>query len=56
MTNYSEHFKLDTTSAKEYIKFLKIFGNEDELECDEIGDGNINYIFRINFYVLLEEL
>lgn len=47
MTNYSEHFKLDTTSAKEYIKFLKIFGNEDELECDEIGDGNINYIFRI---------
>ena len=47
MTNYSEHFKLDTASAKEYIKFLKIFGNEDELECDEIGDGNINYIFRI---------
>lgn len=47
MNKYSKHFKLDTTTAIEYIKFLKIFDTEDKLICEEIGDGNINYIFKI---------
>lgn len=32
----------------EYVKEkLDIFNAEDELECREIGDGNLNYVFRI---------
>ena len=48
MEAYLEHFLLDTETAKEYVKeVLDYFPENSELECNEIGDGNINYVFRI---------
>lgn len=48
MSKYKEHFKMNESEAIEYIKAkLDIFQENDQLVCSEIGDGNINYIFRI---------
>lgn len=44
---YKEHFLLDKETAAEYAKeVLNIFEDEDVL-VEEIGDGNINYVFRV---------
>jgi len=46
--NYKEHFLLDTESVKKYvIDKLGYFNSGDEIEASEIGDGNINYVFKI---------
>lgn len=48
MSKYEKHFKMDEAQAIEYIRTkLDIFDRNDPLECVEIGDGNINYVFRI---------
>lgn len=48
MSKYKEHFKMNENQAIEYIKTkLESFNEDDEIECSEIGDGNINYIFRL---------
>ncbi|HSR04562.1 MAG TPA: S-methyl-5-thioribose kinase, partial [Proteiniclasticum sp.] len=48
MDNYKEHFLLDTESVKKYvIDKLGYFKSSDEIEASEIGDGNINYVFKI---------
>lgn len=48
MTNYSEYFKFDRNSILDYIKDRSdYFKKEEELEVAEIGDGNINYVYRI---------
>lgn len=47
MNKYLEHFRMSATDAVEYTKYFGIFSNEAELRGEEIGDGNINYIFRV---------
>ncbi len=48
MKDYTRHFLLDKESASQYAKDkLNIFRQDEELEVEEIGDGNINYVFRV---------
>lgn len=48
MSRYSEHFLMNAEEAKIYSKEVtKYFTAEEELEAVEIGDGNINYVFKI---------
>lgn len=45
---YAHHFLLDARSVCAYAKdVVHYFDVNDELECMEIGDGNINYVFKI---------
>ena len=46
--NYNEHFLLNTETAKTYaVEYLKYFNNISDIDCIEIGDGNINYVFKL---------
>lgn len=48
MSKYMKHFMLDKCTAEVYAKeVLSIFEETEELEVEEIGDGNINYVFKI---------
>lgn len=43
-----EYFKMDEEAVKEYsIEVLKFFEEGSFLDCKEIGDGNLNYVFRV---------
>ena len=44
---YANHFLLDCNEAINYTKEKGLFSKETKLVCQEIGDGNINYIFRV---------
>ena len=45
---YDKHFLLDDKSAIDYIRHKSDFFRADEkIVCKEIGDGNINYVFKI---------
>lgn len=44
---YQEHFLLDSTEIINYVKEKKLFLCNENLEAQEIGDGNINYVFRV---------
>lgn len=44
-----EYFSMDEEAAIAYSKeVLKYFDESAELICKEIGDGNLNYVFKIN--------
>ncbi|MDP0489127.1 MAG: S-methyl-5-thioribose kinase [Fusobacterium sp. JB021] len=47
MEKYKEHFRLSVADAINYTKDFNIFDKNSKLKGEEIGDGNINYIFRI---------
>ncbi|MGI6739696.1 MAG: S-methyl-5-thioribose kinase [Christensenellales bacterium] len=49
MSRFSKHFKMNEQDAIEYIleKVPDFFVPQAQLTCKEIGDGNINYVFRI---------
>ncbi|MGX6591918.1 S-methyl-5-thioribose kinase [Cetobacterium ceti] len=47
MTKYQEHFPMTVEDAVNYTKDFNIFPRESNLKGEEIGDGNINYIFRV---------
>ena len=45
---YSRHFLMDKETVKDYcVDYLHYFDKDDELEATEIGDGNINYVFKV---------
>lgn len=45
---YAKHFLLDVRTAIEYARDkLGYFDADEELGCSEIGDGNINYVFKV---------
>lgn len=48
MSKFDHNFSMDTQDAIEYVreKMPEFFGDVP-LKCSEIGDGNINYIFRV---------
>lgn len=48
MSNYEKFFLMDTESVKKYtVEVLHFFESTDELQAIEIGDGNINYVFKV---------
>ncbi|WEG73837.1 S-methyl-5-thioribose kinase [Vagococcus intermedius] len=48
MSKYKAHFLLDTQTVVDYVKVnLPFFDEEADLISHEIGDGNINYVFKI---------
>ena len=47
MDRFNEHFRMDEESIKVYVaEKLKLFENIEDIKVSEIGDGNINYVFR----------
>ncbi|MDR1548955.1 MAG: S-methyl-5-thioribose kinase [Hungatella sp.] len=48
-TKYTEHFLMKLEDVKKYAaEVICFFGPEAELTVSEIGDGNINYVFRVS--------
>ncbi len=48
MSRFDKYFLMDSSDAKEYaLEKLSIFNAGAELESKEIGDGNLNYVFRV---------
>ena len=44
---YQEHFLLDCDEVISYVKEKNLFSENTDLTVKEIGDGNINYIFKV---------
>jgi 5-methylthioribose kinase len=45
---FTKHFRMSESDAITYAREkLDFFSPEDELDCKEIGDGNVNYVFRV---------
>lgn len=44
---YQEHFLLDCEEVLSYVREKKLFSENSDLTAKEIGDGNINYIFKV---------
>ena len=48
MSTFDTYFLMNPEDVIEYAKEkLDLFDDKAELECKEIGDGNINYVFRV---------
>ena len=48
MKSFDEFFLMTTDDVKRYaVEVLHKFAPDEGTECIEIGDGNINYVFKI---------
>lgn len=48
MATFDKYFLMKTADVIEYAKTnLVYFDANADLDCKEIGDGNLNYIFRV---------
>ena len=48
MCKFDKHFLMSTEDVKKYCKkVLKYFNEDEEIDAIEIGDGNINYVFKV---------
>lgn len=48
MSKFDSYVLLNEIEVKEYIRYkLAYFDSDESLICDEIGDGNINYVYRV---------
>lgn len=48
MSRFNTYFLMNSNDVIDYSKErLDFFDSKAELECNEIGDGNINYVFRV---------
>lgn len=48
MSRFEQHFRMRENDIVEYVKEkLDFFEPDESLSCKEIGDGNINYVFRV---------
>ena len=48
MKSFDTFFLMDLETAKRYaVEVLHFFSEDEEIEAEEIGDGNINYVFRV---------
>jgi 5-methylthioribose kinase len=46
--DFSKHFRMSESDAITYAREkLDFFSPDDDLDCKEIGDGNVNYVFRV---------
>lgn len=49
MLRFNEYFLMEEKDVLLYVKKkLKYFKADDNITCKEIGDGNINYVYRIS--------
>lgn len=46
-SRFSTYFLMEEKDVLEYVKELDFFESTAELFCKEIGDGNLNYVFRV---------
>lgn len=46
--NFDEYFLMDEQAVSAYIKDKTTLFETDELTVTEIGDGNLNYVFRVS--------
>jgi 5-methylthioribose kinase len=48
MSRFQRHFRMTESDAIEYaLEKTGFFTPDADLVCDEIGDGNMNYVFRV---------
>lgn len=48
MSRFDTYFLMKTEDVAEYVQEkLSFFSDDAKLECKEIGDGNLNYVFRV---------
>jgi len=48
MSKFNEYFLMNASDAMDYAsEKLSIFSDDAELDSKEIGDGNLNYVFRV---------
>ena len=47
VSRFSGYFLMEEKDVIEYVKENKFFEASAELSCKEIGDGNLNYVFRV---------
>ncbi len=48
MSRFDTYFLMKTEDVREYVQEkLSFFPVDAKLECKEIGDGNLNYVFRL---------
>ncbi len=48
MSKFDKYFLMNTEDIKEYVKEkLSIFNSDAVLEAKEIGDGNLNYVYKV---------
>lgn len=48
MSKYDSHFKLTEEEVIPYVlEKVDIFNKDDSLKAEEIGDGNINYVYKV---------
>ncbi|ACL75644.1 S-methyl-5-thioribose kinase [Ruminiclostridium cellulolyticum] len=48
MSKFDKYFLMSSSDAVDYAaEKLSIFACDSELDCKEIGDGNLNYVFRV---------
>ncbi len=48
MSKFDKYFLMGPSDAIDYAaEKLSLFGCDSELDCKEIGDGNLNYVFRV---------
>lgn len=48
MTEFNSYFLMNSEDVIRYVKAkMDVFAGSEKLNCAEIGDGNLNYVFRI---------
>lgn len=48
MKNFNEYFLMETADVTNYVKkHMESFKDVENIRCDEIGDGNLNYVYRV---------
>lgn len=48
MKNFDEYFLMETADVTDYVKkHMESFSDAENISCDEIGDGNLNYVYRV---------
>lgn len=48
MPDFKDFFLMNTEDVKQYaVEVLKLFAPGEETDCVEIGDGNINYVYKV---------
>jgi 5-methylthioribose kinase len=48
MTDFNSYFLMNADEVIQYVKTkMDVFAGSEKLTCAEIGDGNLNYVFRV---------
>lgn len=48
MHTFDQYFLMNTDEVIQYVKAkIDTFQNAQQITCDEIGDGNLNYVYRV---------